>query len=81
LQVSGNKLQQVDKFKYFKVVFASDGGQNKKIDKPIGEANAVLSEFYHSVFANRELSIQTPQSCQFLNQSWFRSSPMSMNLG
>jgi len=32
LQVRGNTLQQVQKFKYFRVVFMSGERQNKKID-------------------------------------------------
>ena len=43
------------------------------------KAVAVLRELYHSVVTKR--SFQTPQSCQFLNQSLFRSSPVVMNLG
>jgi len=53
LQVSGNTLQQVEKFKYLGVIFTSDGRQ---IDTGIGEANAVLRELYRSVVTKRELS-------------------------
>ena len=55
LQVSGNTLEQVEKFKYFEVVFTSDGRRNKEIDTRIGKTNAVLRELYRSVVAKREL--------------------------
>jgi len=45
-QVSGNTLQQVETFKYLRVVFTSDGSRNKEIDTRIGKASAVLREFY-----------------------------------
>jgi len=44
-QVSGNTLQQVEKFKYLGVVFTSDGRRSEEIDTRIGKANAVLREF------------------------------------
>jgi len=40
LQVSGNTLQHVEKFKHLGMVFTSDGRQNKEIDTWIGKANA-----------------------------------------
>jgi len=46
VQVSGNTLQQVEIFKYLRVVFTSDGSRNKEIDTRIGKASAVLREFY-----------------------------------
>ena len=54
--MSGNTLQQVETFKYLRVVFTSDGSRNKEIDTRIGKENAVLREFYCSVVAKRELS-------------------------
>jgi len=56
LQVSWNTLQQVETFKYFRVVLASDRSRNKEIDTRIGKANAVLRELYCSVVAKWELS-------------------------
>jgi len=56
LQVSGNTLHQVEKFKYLGVVFTSDGRQNKEIDTRVGKANAVLCELYHSVATDWKLS-------------------------
>ena len=45
LQVSGNTLQQVKKFKYRRVVFTSGGRRNREIDTRIGKAKADLREF------------------------------------
>ena len=56
LQVSGNTLQQVEKFKHLGVVFASDARWSKEIDTRIGKANAVLRELYRSAATKRELS-------------------------
>jgi len=56
LQISGNTLQQVEKFKYLEVVFTSDGSRNKQIDSRIGEANAVLRKLYCTVVVKQELS-------------------------
>jgi len=56
LQVSGNTLQQVEKFKYVGMVFTSDGGWNNKNDTRIGKANPVLPELYRSMVTKRELS-------------------------
>jgi len=56
LQVSGNRLQQVEKFKYIGVGFTSDGRQNGEVDTWIVKANAVLRERYRSVATKRELS-------------------------
>ena len=38
LQVSGNTLQQVEKFKYLGVVFTNDSRRNEEIDSRIGKA-------------------------------------------
>ena len=78
LQVRGNALQQVETFKYLRVVFTCDGNRNKEIDTRIGKENTVLREFCCSVVAKREFS--KPQSFQFLNRFLFRSSPVLMNL-
>jgi len=48
LQVSGNILQQVEKFKYLGVVFTSYRNRNKEVDPRIGKAYAVLREGYRS---------------------------------
>jgi len=64
LQVSGNTLQQVEKFKHPGVVFASDGRWSEEIDTRIGKANAVLRELYRCVVTKRELS-NTPRLSVF----------------
>jgi len=56
LQVSGNTLQQVEKFKHLRVVFTSGGRQNKVIDIRLAKANVVLREIYRSAVTQRELS-------------------------
>jgi len=48
-------LQQVEKFKYLGVVFASDGSRNKEVDTPTGKADAVLRKLDRSVVTKREL--------------------------
>jgi len=84
LQVSGNRLQQVEISKYLGVVFTSDESQNKGIDARIGKENAVLRELYLSVVTKREHSkkpkLQFLKKALFLNRSLFRSSPAVMNL-
>jgi len=52
LQASGN-LQQVETFKYLRVVFTIDGRRNKKIDTRIGKTNTVLREFHRFVVIKR----------------------------
>jgi len=44
LQVSGNTLQQVAKFKFLGVVFTSDESRNRGTGTRVGKANAVLRE-------------------------------------
>jgi len=41
LQVSDNALQQVENFKYLRVVFTSDGRPNNEIDARISVAGAL----------------------------------------
>jgi len=79
LQVSGNTLQQVKKFKHLGVVFASDGRWSEEIDTRL----VTLTQFCVSFIAgwSQNGSFQTPQSCQFSNRSLFRSLPMVPNLG
>ena len=40
LQVNGATLKQVEKCKYFRVTFTSDGKQNEELDTQIGKASA-----------------------------------------
>jgi len=46
LQVSGNTLQKVEKFKYIEVVFKGEGRRNTEIDIRIDKANTVLPVLY-----------------------------------
>jgi len=55
-QVSSNALQQVEKYKYLRVVFTSGERRSEEIDTRVGKANAVLREFFCSVVRKRELS-------------------------
>jgi len=55
LQMNGYTLQQVEKFKYIRVLLTSDGRRNREIETRIGKVNAVLRELYCSVVTNREL--------------------------
>jgi len=61
-QGSGNTLQQVEKFKHLRVVFASDRRWSEGTDTRIGEANVFLDELYRSVVTKRELSNTTKLS-------------------
>jgi len=56
LQVSDNTRQQVEKFKYFRVLHTSEGRRNREIDTRIVKASAVLRELYRSVVTKQELS-------------------------
>ena len=62
----------MQKFKYFEVVFTSDERRNKEV----GGTNAEWA----SSLCGLNGSFQTTQSCQILNQSLFRTSPIVMNL-
>ena len=72
LQVSGNTLQQVEKFKYLEVVFASDKMWSEEIDTRTGKANAVLRELYRSVVTKRELSNTAELSISLCSYPYLR---------
>ena len=57
LQVSGNTLQQMAKFKYGGVIFARDGRWSEEIDARTGKANAVLREFLYRFSVSVSLSL------------------------
>jgi len=48
--------EQVKKFKYMWVVFASDGRLSKETHRWIAKANPVLHELYRSVYTKQEVS-------------------------
>ena len=64
---------------YLRVAFTSDGRRSEEIDTRIGRTNAVHRELF-ALWSQNGI-FQTPQSCQFLNRSLFRSSLVVMNLG
>jgi len=64
LQVRGNKLQQVENFKYLGVVFTNEGKRNKEINTRIGKTVFVLSELYHFVVTELYLS-KAANMCSF----------------
>jgi len=78
LQVSGNTLLQVKKFKYLGEVFASDEMLSKEIDTQTGKVNPVLCELHRSVVTKRELSNTVKLS---VFKSVFVLLPVVMNLG
>jgi len=53
-QVSGNTLQQVEKFKYLGVVFTSGGRRSEEIETRVGKANAVLRDHKTGAFKHRK---------------------------
>ncbi|VDP00690.1 unnamed protein product [Soboliphyme baturini] len=44
LQIKGEAMEQVEKFKYLGTVFTRDGKLDEEIDRRIGVASGVLSE-------------------------------------
>ncbi|KAK3564177.1 hypothetical protein QTP86_010807 [Hemibagrus guttatus] len=56
LQVGGEVLPQVEEFKYLGVLFTSEGGMDREIDRRIGAAAAVMRSMYRSVVVKKELS-------------------------
>ena len=56
VQVNGETLKQVKKFKYHGVAFTSDGRQDEELDTQIGKASAVMRTLHYSVFMKREFS-------------------------
>ncbi|TWW69469.1 hypothetical protein D4764_18G0002750 [Takifugu flavidus] len=49
-------LPQVEEFKYLGVLFTSEGRRERKIDRRIGVASAVLRTLHRSIVVKRELS-------------------------
>jgi len=70
-------MQEVETFKYFGVVFTSDGSRNKRVDTRIGKANADLRELYCSVVTKQGLSNNAKFSV--FKSVFFRSSPVVMS--
>ena len=76
--VSCNTLQHVEKFKYRDCIYVTEGGTGRLIHVMVK-----LTQFCVNFIALwwQNWSLQTLQSCQFLNQSFLRSSPVVINLG
>ena len=62
LRVSGNTVQQMEKFKYLGRVVTSDGRWSEESDTRIGEANVVLRELHCPVVTKQEFSNTTKLS-------------------
>ncbi|KAK0135552.1 hypothetical protein N1851_028597 [Merluccius polli] len=56
LRVGDEILPQVEEFKYFGVLFTSEGRMEREIDRQIGAASAVMRTLHGSVVVKRELS-------------------------
>ena len=56
LQVYGETLKHVEKFKHLGVQFTSDERQNTELDTRIDKASAVMLKFQCSVVMKRELT-------------------------
>ena len=56
LQVDGLSLKQMEKFKYRRVAFTSDGRQDKKLHVRLGKASDVMRDLHHLVVLKRKLS-------------------------
>ena len=79
LQVNGATLMQVEKFKYLRVTFMSDGRQDEELDTQIGKASTVMRALPYYVVMKRELSKKAKLSVFKTVLSPF--SLMVMNLG
>jgi len=66
LQVGSELLPQGKEFKYFGVLFTSEGKMEREIDRWIGAASAVMWALYRSIVVKRDLS-------QKVNLSIYRS--------
>ena len=59
--MNGATLKQVEKFKYLRVAFTSDGRQDQELDTRIGKANAVTLALHYSVVMNKSCRKQLSQ--------------------
>ena len=58
LQIDGAPLKLLEKFKYLRVSFTSDGRQNSEWDIRIGKASAVMHQLHRSVVLKQQLCTQ-----------------------
>ncbi|TWW76641.1 hypothetical protein D4764_12G0000310 [Takifugu flavidus] len=56
LRVGEEVLPQVEEFKYLGILFTSEGGMEREIDRRIGAASAVMRALNRSVVVKKELS-------------------------
>ncbi|VDP18750.1 unnamed protein product, partial [Soboliphyme baturini] len=59
LQINGDAVEEVEKFKYFGIVFASDGKFEQEIDRRTGIASHILRELARPTATKPELSLKT----------------------
>ena len=86
LQVNGATLKQVEKFKYLRVAFTSDGRQDEELDTRIGKASAVMRALHYSVVMKRvwpckqNASGKTPQTSFTCQRKWEKTSWTTLEL-
>ena len=56
LQVGNESLPQVTDFKYFGILFTSEGMMGREIDQRVGAAGVVMHALHCTVVTKRELS-------------------------
>ena len=78
-RANGVTLKQTEKFKYFEIIFSSDGRQDNELDTRIGKASTVMRQLYRSVVLIK--SCVQKQNFLFSDQFLFLSSPMVMSVG
>ena len=54
-QTNGATLKQMEKFKYLGVILSSNGKQDRKLDRLIGKASAVMRQLYRLIVLKRDL--------------------------
>ena len=59
VNINGNPLNQVEKFKYFGIEFSNDVRQDCEIDRRIGAASGILRSFSRSIVTKREVNQRT----------------------
>ena len=80
IQVGGETLKQVEKFKYLGYTFISDGRVDREIDNRIAKAGVVLSELYRTVVGRAQLNRQAKLAV-FKSDSTTRPSHTVMRAG
>ncbi|VDP04930.1 unnamed protein product [Soboliphyme baturini] len=60
--INREAVEQVEKFKYLRVVFTSDGKSEEEIDQRMGMASCFLHELSETVAVKAEQSLKTKDS-------------------